>query len=159
MTPLKDGMNLVAKEFCAAQIDERGVLIVSEFAGAGPELRSGAIIVNPNDFAEVAQALYDAAHMSADDKRCRMRLLRQIVKDHNVHRWIRSFLQAIPSAARSKAVPAGIRRPAATSKARSQSAMPGVALVAAALSPAGRPRYAMGKDAKLRVMGSAAGED
>ncbi len=96
VTPLKDGMNLVAKEFCAAQIDERGVLIVSEFAGAGPELRSGAIIVNPNDFAEVAQALYDAAHMSADDKRCRMRLLRQIVKDHNVHRWIRSFLQAIP---------------------------------------------------------------
>ena len=57
VTPLKDGMNLVAKEFCAAQIDERGVLIVSEFAGAGPELRSGAIIVNPNDFAEVAQAL------------------------------------------------------------------------------------------------------
>ena len=49
-------MNLVAKEFCAAQIDERGVLIVSEFAGAGPELRSGAILVNPNDFAEVAQA-------------------------------------------------------------------------------------------------------
>ena len=98
VTPLKDGMNLVAKEFCAAQIDERGVLIVSEFAGAGPELRSGAIIVNPNDFAEVAQALYDAAHMTAEEKRSRMRLLRQIVKDHNVHRWIRSFLQAIPSA-------------------------------------------------------------
>ena len=97
VTPLKDGMNLVAKEFCAAQIDERGVLIVSEFAGAGPELRCAAIIVNPNDFAEVAQALYDAAHMSADDKRSRMRLLRQIVKDHNVHRWIRSFMQAIPA--------------------------------------------------------------
>ena len=110
VTPLKDGMNLVAKEFCAAQIDERGVLIVSEFAGAGPELRSGAIIVNPNDFAEVAQALYDAAHMSADDKRCRMRLLRQIVKDHNVHRWIRSFLQAIPEPVpRQKAVRAEIR--------------------------------------------------
>ena len=64
VTPLKDGMNLVAKEFCAAQIDERGVLIVSEFAGAGPELRCGAILVNPNDFAEVAQALHDAARMS-----------------------------------------------------------------------------------------------
>ena len=105
VTPLKDGMNLVAKEFCAAQIDERGVLIVSEFAGAGPELRSGAIIVNPNDFAEVAQALYDAAHMTADDKRCRMRLLRQIVKDHNVHRWIRSFLQAIPEPVPTKGDP------------------------------------------------------
>ena len=159
VTPLKDGMNLVAKEFCAAQIDERGVLIVSEFAGAGPELRSGAIIVNPNDFAEVAQALYDAAHMSADDKRCRMRLLRQIVKDHNVHRWISSFLRAIPEPVPAKGDPGGDSwEPAAKSTERSRKVMPGVALVAAALSPASRPRYAMGKDAKLRVMGSAAGE-
>ena len=160
VTPLKDGMNLVAKEFCAAQIDERGVLIVSEFAGAGPELRSGAIIVNPNDFAEVAQALYDAAHMSADDKRCRMRLLRQIVKDHNVHRWIRSFLQAIPEPVSTGGGPGGDSwDPAAKLKERVQKNMPGVALVAAALSPASRPRYTVGKDAKLRVMGSAAGED
>ncbi|MGA9814324.1 MAG: trehalose-6-phosphate synthase [Terriglobales bacterium] len=160
VTPLKDGMNLVAKEFCAAQIDERGVLIVSEFAGAGPELRSGAIIVNPNDFSEVAQALYDAAHMSADDKRCRMRLLRQIVKDHNVHRWIRSFLQAIPEPVPAKGDSGEDSwEPAAKSAEPSRKIMPGVALVAAALSPAGRPRYAVGKDAKLRVLGSAAGED
>jgi trehalose-6-phosphate synthase len=153
-------MNLVAKEFCAAQIDERGVLIVSEFAGAGPELRSGAIVVNPNDFAEVAQALYDAAHMSVDDKRCRMRLLRQIVKDHNVHRWIRSFLQAIPCAGRTRGGPVGdSQESVAKAKERPQSTMPGVALVAAALTPASRSRYAMGKDAKLRMMGSAAGED
>ena len=160
VTPLKDGMNLVAKEFCAAQIDERGVLIVSEFAGAGPELRSGAIIVNPNDFAEVAQALYDAAHMSADDKRCRMRLLRQIVKDHNVHRWIRSFLQAIPEPVPASGGPGGDPwEPTAKLKERAQKNMPGVALVATALSPASRARYAIGKDAKLRMMGSAAGED
>ena len=160
VTPLKDGMNLVAKEFCAAQIDERGVLIVSEFAGAGPELRSGAIVVNPNDFAEVAQALYDAAHMTAEDKRSRMRLLRQVVKDHNVHRWIRSFLEAIPSSDRTKGGPVGDSwSPPAPSKDRPGQKMPGVALVASALSPQGRPRYAMGKDAKLRVMGSAAGED
>jgi trehalose 6-phosphate synthase len=160
VTPLKDGMNLVAKEFCAAQIDERGVLIVSEFAGAGPELRSGAIVVNPNDFAEVAQALYDAAHMTAEDKRSRMGLLRQIVKDHNVHRWIRSFLEAIPSSDRTKGGPVGDSwSPPAPSKDRPGQKMPGVALVASALSPPGRPRYAMGKDAKLRVMSSAAGED
>ena len=98
--------------------------------------------------------------MTADDKRCRMRLLRQIVKDHSVHRWIRLFLQAIPSAAQIKGGPGGDSQELAVrSKVRSQSAMPGVALVAAALSPVGRPRYAMGKDAKLRVMGSAAGED
>src|SRR5256885_13407642 len=94
ITPLTDGMNLVAKEFCAAQTDERGVLIVSEFAGAGPELRHGAILVNPNDFAGVAQALRDASQMPAEEKRNRMRLLRDIIKDHNVQRWARSFLQA-----------------------------------------------------------------
>ncbi len=164
VTPLKDGMNLVAKEFCAAQIDERGVLIVSEFAGAGPELRSAALVVNPNDFAEVAQALYDAAHMGVEDKRSRMRLLRQIVKDHNVHRWIRSFLQAIPSPEQAKGGAGGDSwsRPAGSaigSVVRLDQKMPGVALVATSLSPRGRPRYAMGKDAKLRVLGTAAGED
>ncbi len=159
VTPLKDGMNLVAKEFCAAQIDERGVLIVSEFAGAGPELRSGAIVVNPNDFAEVAQALYDAAHMSVDEKRSRMRLLRQIVKDHNVHRWIRSFLQAIPSYGQAKGGPGGGSWSHTTgSKVRQDKTMPGVALVAVPPSVAAS-RYAMGKDAKLRVLFRAAGED
>src|SRR5437016_14153625 len=87
-------MNLVAKEFCAAQTDERGVLIVSEFAGAGPELRHGAILVNPNDFAGVAHALRAASQMPAEEKRNRMRLLRDIIKDHNVQRWARSFPQA-----------------------------------------------------------------
>jgi trehalose 6-phosphate synthase len=159
VTPLKDGMNLVAKEFCAAQIDERGVLIVSEFAGAGPELRHGAILVNPNDFAEVAQALHQAAHMTAEQKRSRMRLLRDIVKDHSVQRWIRLFLQAIPSPAASGSTggPGGSLRPAAFKQPPADT--PGVALVAAAFSPSGRDRYRIGRDAKLRAMGSAAGED
>ncbi len=164
VTPLKDGMNLVAKEFCAAQIDERGVLIVSEFAGAGPELRSGAIIVNPNDFSEVAQALYDAAHMAVEEKHSRMRLLRQIVKDHNVHRWIRSFLRAIPPSEPATGGSSGdslLERGASPfgSTIRVDRKTPGVALLAVALSAPSRPRHAMRKDAKLRVMGSAAGED
>src|SRR5216684_4307356 len=152
VTPLKDGMNLVAKEFCAAQIDERGVLIVSEFAGAGPELRSGAIIVNPNDFSQVAQALYDAAHMTAEEKRSRMRLLRQIVKDHNVHRWIRSFLQAVTSSGAGSRGNGGDSGSRPATKRQSDETLPGVALVAAALSPHSRPRYHIGKDAKLRAM-------
>jgi trehalose-6-phosphate synthase len=172
VTPLKDGMNLVAKEFCAAQIDERGVLIVSEFAGAGPELRAGAIIVNPNDFSQVAQALYDAAHMTTEEKRSRMRLLRQIVKDHNVHRWIQSFLQAVPSSDQVKGGSgstswseldgATVGPPIALSfgsVVRVDQKMPGVALLASALSPKTRPRYAMGKDAKLHLLRTAAGED
>lgn len=160
VTPLKDGMNLVAKEFCAAQIDERGVLIVSEFAGAGPELRSGAILVNPNDFAEVAQALHDAARMPIEEKRRRMRLLRQIVKDHSVQRWVRSFLQAIPAAltGRSEGGHGGDSGSRPTSTRPSDETMPGVALVAASLSSQVRPRYQIGRDAKLRAMGGAAGE-
>jgi trehalose 6-phosphate synthase len=159
VTPLKDGMNLVAKEFCAAQIDERGVLIVSEFAGAGPELRSGAILVNPNDFAEVAQALHAAALMPIDEKRSRMRLLREIVKEHNVQRWIRSFLQAVLDAAGSKASDRDDAGSPYALKLRRDEAMPGVALVATALSSHVRPRYQIGRDAKLRVIGRAAGED
>jgi trehalose 6-phosphate synthase len=97
ITPLKDGMNLVAKEFCAAQADERGVLIISEFAGAASELRHGALLVNPNDFAGVAQAIHQASQMTKEDKRNRMRLLREIVRDHSLLRWTRSFLQAVTS--------------------------------------------------------------
>ena len=163
VTPLKDGMNLVAKEFCAAQIDERGVLIVSEFAGAGPELRSGAILVNPNDFAEVAQALHDASMMYAEEKRTRMRLLRAIVKEHNVQRWIRSFLQAYPSAEAVGSSGSGSNQAGAaryTLKPRRDESMPGVALVATAFRPQVRaPRYEMGRDAKLHVIGRAVGED
>jgi len=158
VTPLKDGMNLVAKEFCAAQIDERGVLIVSEFAGAGPELRSGAILVNPNDFSEVAQALQTAAKMPVEEKRRRMRLLREIVKDHSVQRWIRSFLQAIPSTLSAGANGGGSADSGSQPTARGDEAMPGVALVAAALSPHVRPRYEIGRDAKLRAFSNAAGE-
>jgi hypothetical protein len=75
------------------------VLIVSEFAGASQELRHGAVLVNPNDFAGVAQALRDASQMSAEEKRNRMRLLRQIVKDRNVQRWARSFIETATAVA------------------------------------------------------------
>jgi alpha,alpha-trehalose-phosphate synthase [UDP-forming] len=105
ITPLKDGMNLVAKEFCAAQVDERGVLIVSEFAGASQELRHGAMLVNPNDFAGVAQVLRNASQMSAEEKRNRMRLLRQIVKDRNVQRWARTFIETATAVAAEQKTP------------------------------------------------------
>ncbi|MBS1849787.1 MAG: trehalose-6-phosphate synthase [Acidobacteria bacterium] len=94
ITPLKDGMNLVAKEFCAAQVDERGVLILSEFAGAGPELRHGATLVNPNDTPAVATAIREACIMPLEEKQRRIRVLREIVRGHNVQRWARSFMQA-----------------------------------------------------------------
>jgi trehalose 6-phosphate synthase/phosphatase len=94
ITSLKDGMNLVAKEFCAAQVDERGVLIISEFAGAAPELSGGAIVVNPNDFVGVAKALRAAFNMNTEEKRERMRGLRETVKSNDVEKWANSFLES-----------------------------------------------------------------
>jgi trehalose 6-phosphate synthase len=93
ITPLKDGMNLVAKEFCASQVEENGVLVLSEFAGAAPELGSGALLVNPYDTDAVADALHQAFHMG-EERRQRMRRLRQIVRHNDVYRWADSFLSA-----------------------------------------------------------------
>ena len=95
ITSLKDGMNLVAKEYCASHVDEQGVLILSEFAGAGPELREGALLVNPNDFTQVADSLVQACQMSTAEKQRRMRAMRLVVKHHNVERWAASFLEAL----------------------------------------------------------------
>jgi trehalose 6-phosphate synthase len=126
ITPLKDGMNLVAKEFCAAQVDERGVLVLSEFAGASPELRHGALLVNPNDFLGVAQTIYGACQMLPSEKRNRMRLLREIVKSKNVHRWARSFMDASSEAKMPKPVPPGGNRRIET---RTSTSTPGVAIL------------------------------
>jgi trehalose 6-phosphate synthase len=94
ITSLKDGMNLVAKEFCAAQVDEMGVVIISEFAGASAELQHGAIVVNPNDLAGIAEAIHKACVMPGEEKRARMRLLRDIVRTYSVQNWAEAFLNA-----------------------------------------------------------------
>src|SRR6266436_3012159 len=92
ITSLKDGMNLVAKEFCAAQVEECGVAIISEFAGAAAELQHGALVVNPNDLAGIAEAIFRACVMPVEEKRSRMQLLRNIVRTYNVQHWAESFL-------------------------------------------------------------------
>ena len=94
VTSLKDGMNLVAKEFCAAQVDETGVVVISEFAGAAAELQHGALVVNPNDLAGVAEAIHRACVMPVEEKRSRMRLLREIVRTYSVQSWAEAFLNA-----------------------------------------------------------------
>jgi trehalose 6-phosphate synthase len=83
---LHDGMNLVAKEFVAARDDEHGVLILSQFAGASREL-SEALIVNPYDAEQCAAALDTALTMPASEQRDRMRIMRGVVREFNVHRW------------------------------------------------------------------------
>jgi trehalose 6-phosphate synthase len=94
ITSLKDGMNLVAKEFCAAQVDECGVVVLSEFAGAAAELQHGALVVNPNDLAGIAEAIYKACVMPVEEKHSRMRLLRDVVRTYSVQNWAEAFLNA-----------------------------------------------------------------
>jgi trehalose 6-phosphate synthase/phosphatase len=94
VTSLKDGMNLVAKEFCAAQVDECGVVIISEFAGAAAELRHGAMIVNPYDLAGIAETIHKACVMPLEEKRARMRLMRDVVRAYNVQVWAEAFVSA-----------------------------------------------------------------
>jgi trehalose 6-phosphate synthase len=94
VTPLRDGMNLVAKEYCAASIDEDSVLILSEFAGAAAQLRRGALLVNPYDIEGVADALRLAASMDPAERRSRMRRLRQTIRRYDVFWWVDAFLAA-----------------------------------------------------------------
>lgn len=91
VSSLHDGMNLVAKEFVAARDDEDGVLILSSFAGASRELVE-ALIVNPYDTHAMANAIGAALDMPADERRDRMRLMRDLVRRRNVYRWAAQML-------------------------------------------------------------------
>jgi trehalose 6-phosphate synthase len=94
VTPLRDGMNLVAKEYIASRHDDAGVLVLSEFTGAARELTS-ALLVNPHDINGVKAAVVQALEMPRDEARRRMKTLRRHVKRHDVDRWARSFLDAL----------------------------------------------------------------
>ncbi len=105
VTPLRDGMNLVAKEYVMAQATLSGVLVLSEMAGAAEELPE-AVIVNPFDIGAVAAGLHRALSMPADERRARMSALRDRVRTHDVHAWVRDFLAAAHRAFAHPAPPA-----------------------------------------------------
>ncbi|WP_375399348.1 trehalose-6-phosphate synthase [uncultured Amnibacterium sp.] len=94
VTALRDGMNLVAKEYVAARHDDDGVLVLSEFAGAADELRQ-ALLVNPHDIEGLKRAILNAVHMPRSERRQRMRALRRRVLEHDVERWSTEFLSAL----------------------------------------------------------------
>ena len=94
VTPVRDGMNLVAKEFVAARADEDGVLVLSEFVGAAAEL-GDALRVNPYDVDGQAETYYQALTMPPEERRARMRALRARVHSYDVHAWADSFLAAL----------------------------------------------------------------
>jgi trehalose 6-phosphate synthase/phosphatase len=91
VTPLRDGMNLVAKEYVATRLDDTGVLVLSEFAGASAEMIE-ALSVNPFDIDSVAATIKQALVMPAHEQRVRMHPLRRRLKAHDVHRWAQLFL-------------------------------------------------------------------
>ncbi|MDY6916705.1 MAG: trehalose-6-phosphate synthase [Chloroflexota bacterium] len=93
ITSLKDGMNLVAKEYCAANIDRSGVLILSEFAGAADQLRRNSLLVNPYDSEGVANAIQRAYHMGVEERQRRMRRLQVSVQKRNVFWWVDFYLR------------------------------------------------------------------
>lgn len=95
-TPLKDGMNLVAKEYCACQAERRGVLILSEFAGAAAQLADGALLVNPYDILGTAAAIEKACEMPLEERKRRMIRLQRNIQVENVHSWVDDFLVQAP---------------------------------------------------------------
>ncbi len=104
ITPLRDGLNLVAKEFVATQGIEgsQGILVLSEFAGAAAELK-GALLTNPHDQADLTAALQQALAMPVEEAAARLRQLYGIVEYHDVDRWGREFLDGVARAAEGPA--------------------------------------------------------
>jgi trehalose 6-phosphate synthase len=99
VTPLRDGMNLVAKEYVAAQApDNPGVLVLSQFAGAAQELKS-ALIVNPYDIEATAAAIARAFAMQLDERKDRWRAMMAVLRANSVHDWASQFLQGLTNEA------------------------------------------------------------
>jgi len=94
VTPLRDGMNLVAKEFCACQADDDAVLVLSEFAGCAAQLYRWAVMVNPHDVEGTADAIYQAFVMAPPERRNRMRRLRLSIRRNDIFHWVDDYLDA-----------------------------------------------------------------
>jgi trehalose 6-phosphate synthase len=97
VTPLRDGMNLVAKEYVTCRYDEGGALVLSEFAGAFHELHQ-AFVCNPHDIEGLKQTIMQAIQTPAAERRRRMKALRRRVADHDVQRWASRYLEALAAA-------------------------------------------------------------
>jgi trehalose 6-phosphate synthase len=90
-------MNLVAKEYCACSVDNKGVLVLSKFAGAADQLGKHALLVNPYDIEKTADTIYQAFSMTDAERRRRMSLLRTQIRRNDVHRWLETFITSLIS--------------------------------------------------------------
>jgi len=94
VTPLRDGMNLVAKEFLATKLDAKGTLILSELAGASKELHN-ALLVNPFDIDQLAETIYEALNLSEPEQVERNTPMRQRIKRYDIHAWAKRFMETL----------------------------------------------------------------
>ncbi|WP_192821923.1 bifunctional alpha,alpha-trehalose-phosphate synthase (UDP-forming)/trehalose-phosphatase [Rufibacter sp. LB8] len=94
VTPMRDGMNLVCKEFIASKIDQKGVLVLSEMAGASREL-ADALMVNPNDLGQMVRSLKEALTMPEKEQITRMTHLQDLVRRYNIHHWVKIFMNRL----------------------------------------------------------------
>jgi trehalose-6-phosphate synthase len=110
VTSLHDGMNLVAKEFVASRSDEQGVLILSRFTGASRQLRD-ALVVNPYDTEELADAIVMALEMHFEERSARMRRMRDSVREQNIYRWAASLIGTLSDIRLDEQTPINRARP------------------------------------------------
>ena len=94
VTPMRDGMNLVSKEYVASRMNNDGVLILSEMAGASKELND-ALIVNPNNIGDIMKAIVEAINMPLEEQVNRMTSMRYIVKKFNINLWVKNFMDKL----------------------------------------------------------------
>lgn len=97
VTPMRDGMNLVSKEYVASRQDNSGVLILSEMAGASKEL-TDALVINPNNLGHIIDGIITALNMPLEEQQARMKNMRAIVKKFNVSQWVKNFLSRLQEA-------------------------------------------------------------
>ena len=103
ISPVRDGLNLVAKEYVACSDENDGVLVLSEFAGAASEL-TGALRVNPWDIGDTARQLERGLDMPVHERKFRMSSMRQRVDENDVHRWVERFIEALNESAESRSL-------------------------------------------------------
>ncbi|HMB61728.1 MAG TPA: bifunctional alpha,alpha-trehalose-phosphate synthase (UDP-forming)/trehalose-phosphatase, partial [Eudoraea sp.] len=94
LTPIRDGMNLVAKEYIATRTDKSGVLILSEMAGSANEM-SESLLINPNNFEQIAAALYQALNMPLEEQQLRNTQLQKRLERYNVEKWAKDFMSSL----------------------------------------------------------------
>jgi trehalose-6-phosphate synthase len=99
VTPYRDGLNLIAKEFVAARVDESGVLLLSEFAGVAEEFKD-AVLVNPYSMSDLVEGMATALRMSHSESQTRMKSLRATVHSHTLSDWTDTFVEQLTACGR-----------------------------------------------------------